>query len=221
MGRRLRSLERVDTMYGGQQPIFILKEGTSRTRGKGAQSNNIAAAKAVADAVRTTLGPKGMDKILQSMTMGGNITITNDGATILKSIHIDNAAAKVLVEISKTQDDEVGDGTTSVVVLAGELLSKLHALHKVLVGLREKHPLLGLVLRVLLEKSMAIIKTLDQSRDTAGRTHGGHLAIRFTHVVLASALALQVVRFGKEVQRSFVRAQRPFIVLHSSRARRS
>ena len=63
-----------------------------------------------------------MDKILQSMTMKGEITITNDGATILKSIHIDNAAAKVLVEISKTQDDEVGDGTTSVVVLAGELL---------------------------------------------------------------------------------------------------
>merc|ERR1719487_2997749 len=69
-----------------------------------------------------------MDKILQSMTMGGNITITNDGATILKSIHIDNAAAKVLVEISKTQDDEIGDGTTSVVVLAGELLREAEKL---------------------------------------------------------------------------------------------
>ena len=83
---------------------------------------------AVADLVKSTLGPKGMDKILQSMTMGGNITITNDGATILKSIHIDNAAAKVLVEISKTQDDEVGDGTTSVVVLAGELLREAQKL---------------------------------------------------------------------------------------------
>ena len=74
------------------------------------------------------VGPKGMDKILQSMTMKGEITITNDGATILKSIHIDNAAAKVLVEISKTQDDEVGDGTTSVVVLAGELLREAQKL---------------------------------------------------------------------------------------------
>ena len=74
------------------------------------------------------IAAKGMDKILQSMTMKGEITITNDGATILKSIHIDNAAAKVLVEISKTQDDEVGDGTTSVVVLAGELLREAQKL---------------------------------------------------------------------------------------------
>jgi len=78
--------------------------------------------------VKTTLGPKGMDKILQSTSEGGNITITNDGATILKSIYIDNAAAKVLVDISKTQDDEVGDGTTSVVVLAGELLREAQKL---------------------------------------------------------------------------------------------
>lgn len=80
-----------------------------------------------ADLVKTTLGPKGMDKILQSQELG-NITITNDGATILKSIYIDNAAAKVLVDISKTQDDEVGDGTTSVVVLAGELLREAEKL---------------------------------------------------------------------------------------------
>ena len=109
-------------MYNGQQPIFILKEGTTRTSGKGAQSNNIAAAKAVADAVRSTLGPKGMDKILQSTSRGGHVSVTNDGATILKSGLIDNPAAKVLIDISKVQDDEVGDGTTSVCVLAGEFL---------------------------------------------------------------------------------------------------
>lgn len=97
-------------------------------KGENARMASFVGALAIADLVKTTLGPKGMDKILQSMTMGGDITITNDGATILKSIHIDNAAAKVLVEISKTQDDEVGDGTTSVVVLAGELLREAQRL---------------------------------------------------------------------------------------------
>ena len=76
---------------------------------------------AIADLVKTTLGPKGMDKILQSMS-SGNVSVTNDGATILKSVYVDNPAAKVMVDISKVQDDEVGDGTTSVVVLSGELL---------------------------------------------------------------------------------------------------
>lgn len=83
---------------------------------------------AIADLVKTTLGPKGMDKILQSVSRGREITVTNDGATILKSVYVDNPAAKVLVDISKTQDDEVGDGTTSVVVLAGELLKEAEQL---------------------------------------------------------------------------------------------
>ncbi|KAL7244713.1 hypothetical protein ACSBR2_000142 [Camellia fascicularis] len=83
---------------------------------------------AIADLLRTTLGPKGMDKILQSIGGGHNVTVTNDGATILKSLHIDNPAAKVLVDISKVQDDEVGDGTTSVVVLARELLREAERL---------------------------------------------------------------------------------------------
>ncbi len=83
---------------------------------------------AIADLVKTTLGPKGMDKILQSVSRGRDITVTNDGATILKSVYVDNPAAKVLVDISKTQDDEVGDGTTSVVVLAGELLREAETL---------------------------------------------------------------------------------------------
>ena len=83
---------------------------------------------AIADLVKTTLGPKGMDKILQSVGRGQSVSVTNDGATILKSIYVDNPAAKVLIDISKVQDDEVGDGTTSVVVLAGELLREAEKL---------------------------------------------------------------------------------------------
>jgi archaeal chaperonin len=104
----------------GGQPIIILRQGTTRNRGQEAQNSNIAAAKAVANAVRSTLGPKGMDKMLiDSM---GDIVITNDGATILKQMDIEHPAAKMMVEIAKTQDDEVGDGTTSAVIIAGELL---------------------------------------------------------------------------------------------------
>ncbi len=101
-------------------PIIILKEGTERSRGKDAQKNNIAAAKVIAEAVRTTLGPRGMDKMLVDSL--GDVTITNDGATILDEIEVKHPAAKMLVEIAKTQDQEVGDGTTTAVVLCGELL---------------------------------------------------------------------------------------------------
>lgn len=104
------------------QPIILLKEGTRRERGRGAQFNNIAAARAIADAVRSTLGPKGMDKMLVDSM--GDVTITNDGVTILKEIDIEHPAAKMVVEIAKTQDDECGDGTTTAVVFAGELLKK-------------------------------------------------------------------------------------------------
>ena len=106
----------------GGQPILILKEGSQRTRGRDAQSGNIAAAKAVANAVRTTLGPKGMDKMLVDTI--GDVVITNDGVTILKEMDIEHPAAKMMVEIAKTQDDEVGDGTTTAVVIAGELLKR-------------------------------------------------------------------------------------------------
>ncbi len=102
-------------------PILILKEGTERKRGKDAQRNNIAAAKAVAEAVRTTLGPKGMDKMLVDSL--GDVTITNDGATILDTIDVEHPAAKMIVEVAKTQDDKVGDGTTTSVIIAGELLN--------------------------------------------------------------------------------------------------
>jgi thermosome len=106
----------------GGQPILVLPEGTLRTLGRSAQRNNIAAAKAVADAVRTTLGPKGMDKMLVDSL--GDIVITNDGVTILEEMQIEHPAAKMLVEVAKTQNEEVGDGTTTAAILAGELLKK-------------------------------------------------------------------------------------------------
>jgi len=105
---------------GGQQPIIVLKEGTKREKGKGAQSNNIMAARAISDAVKSTLGPKGMDKMLVDSM--GDVVVTNDGATILKEIDVEHPAAKMIVEVAKSQDEECGDGTTSAVVLTGELL---------------------------------------------------------------------------------------------------
>ncbi|MGZ4942802.1 MAG: thermosome subunit beta [Halobacteriota archaeon] len=110
----------------GGQPILILKEGTTRTRGQEAQGSNIQAARAVANAVRTTLGPKGMDKMLVDSI--GDVVITNDGATILKEMDIEHPAAKMVVEVAKTQDDEVGDGTTTAAVLVGELLREAEEL---------------------------------------------------------------------------------------------
>jgi thermosome len=110
----------------GGQPIIILREGTTRNRGQEAQNSNIAAAKAVANAVRSTLGPKGMDKML--IDGMGDVVITNDGATILKEMDIEHPAAKMMVEIAKTLDDEVGDGTTTAVIIAGELLKNAEGL---------------------------------------------------------------------------------------------
>ena len=107
-------------------PVLILKEGASQTKGRDAQKNNIAAAKLIAEIVRTSLGPRGMDKMLVDSL--GDVTITNDGATILKEIDVQHPAAKMMVEISKATDNEVGDGTTSVVVLAGALIEKAEEL---------------------------------------------------------------------------------------------
>jgi thermosome len=108
------------------QPVLILKEGTSRSRGKEAQRNNITAAKVIGEVLKTTLGPRGMDKMLIDGL--GDITITNDGAAILDEIDVEHPAAKMMVEIAKTQDDMVGDGTTTTVVLASELLKKAEEL---------------------------------------------------------------------------------------------
>ena len=110
----------------GQTPVLILKEGTRRDKGKGAQFNNITAARAIADAVRSTLGPRGMDKMLVDSM--GDVVITNDGVTILKEIDVEHPAAKMIVEVAKTQDEECGDGTTTAVILAGELLKKAEGL---------------------------------------------------------------------------------------------
>ena len=108
------------------QPVLILKEGTSRSRGKEAQRNNIMAARVIGEAVRSTLGPRGMDKMLVDSL--GDITITNDGAAILEEMDVEHPAAKMMVEVAKTQDDMVGDGTTTAVVLSGELLKKAEEL---------------------------------------------------------------------------------------------
>jgi chaperonin GroEL (HSP60 family) len=105
-----------------QMPILLLKEGAKETKGKDAQKNNITAAKAIAEIVRTSHGPRGLDKMLVDTT--GDVTITNDGATILKEIDAQHPAAKMLVEVAKSVDNEVGDGTTSAVVIAGSLLDK-------------------------------------------------------------------------------------------------
>ena len=114
------------TTTGSGQPVLILKEGTTRSRGKEAQRNNIMAARVIGEVLKTTLGPRGMDKMLIDSL--GDITITNDGATILKEIDVEHPAAKMMVEIAKTQDDMVGDGTTTAVVLASELLKKAEEL---------------------------------------------------------------------------------------------
>ena len=111
-----------------QGPVLVLKESALQQKGRDAQANNIMAAKLVADLVRTSLGPRGMDKMLVDSL--GDVTITNDGATILKEIDVQHPAAKMMVEISKTIDNEVGDGTTSSVVFAGSLLTKAQDLLK-------------------------------------------------------------------------------------------
>ena len=138
----------------GGQPILILKEGGSRTRGRDAQSMNIAAAKAVAGAVRTTLGPKGMDTMLVDTI--GAVVITNDGDTILQEMDIEHPAAQMLVEAAETQDDADGDGTTSAVVIAGELLKKSEELLE-----QDVHPtVITLGYRQAAEKAQELLQTI-------------------------------------------------------------
>jgi len=110
----------------GGVPVLVLKEGSSRSRGKEAQNTNIEAAKIVAEAVKSSLGPKGMDKML--VDSFGDVTITSDGRTILDEMDIQHPAAKMMVEVAKTQDNEAGDGTTTAVIISGELLNKAQEL---------------------------------------------------------------------------------------------
>ena len=107
-------------------PVLVLKEGSTRSRGREAQHTNIMAARIIAETVKSSLGPKGMDKML--VDSFGDVTITSDGRTILDEMDVQHPAAKMMVEVAKTQDNEAGDGTTTAVVLAGELLKKAEEL---------------------------------------------------------------------------------------------
>ena len=146
------------------QPIFILPEGTMRTTGRNAQRANIMAAKAVSETVRTTLGPKGMDKMLVSNL--GDIVITNDGVTILEEMNVEHPAAKMIVEVAKTQEDEIGDGTTTAVVIAGELLKKAEDLLD-----QDVHPTVVVRgYRMAAEKALEILNKIAEpitEKDTA------------------------------------------------------
>ncbi|KAJ1701263.1 hypothetical protein LUZ63_001042 [Rhynchospora breviuscula] len=142
----------------------LLKDDATEEKGERARMASFVGAMAIADLVKTTLGPKGMDKILQSTGRGRNITVTNDGATILKSLHIDNPAAKVLVDISKVQDDEVGDGTTSVVVLAGELLREAEKL--VAMKIHPMTIIAGYRMAVECARDALLRKAMDNKQDS-------------------------------------------------------
>jgi len=173
-------------------PILILKEGTERKQGKNAQKNNIAAAKAVTEAVRTTLGPKGMDKMLVDSL--GDVTITNDGATILDTIDVEHPAAKMIIEVAKTQDDKVGDGTTTSVIIAGELLNLAEELmeqsvHPTIIFrgyrkalLKSKELLQDLAIKIEIDDIDTLIKVAETSMNSkliAGvRSHFADIAVK-------------------------------------------
>ena len=142
------------------QPVVILKEGTERSTGRDARGSNIMAARIVSEAVKTSLGPKGMDKML--VDSFGDVTITNDGATMLKEMDVQHPAAKMMVEVSKTQDDEVGDGTTSVVILTGELLGKATELME-----KKVHPIVIIDgYRQAEEEALKILEKISEKVDS-------------------------------------------------------
>jgi thermosome len=151
------------TTTASGQPVLVLKEGTTRNRGREAQRNNIMAARVVGEVLKSTLGPRGMDKMLIDSL--GDITITNDGAAILNEIEVEHPAAKMMVEIAKTQDDMVGDGTTTAVVLAGELLKKAEELLD-----QNIHPtILVSGYRKAAQKAMEIINNIAMQVDIKDR----------------------------------------------------
>jgi archaeal chaperonin len=146
----------VDEMTDKMQPIFIMPEGSQRSSGRSAQRNNIMAAKLVAETIRTTLGPKGMDKMLVDSL--NDVIVTNDGVTILNEMNIEHPAAKMIVEIAKTQESEVGDGTTTAVVIAGELMKKAELLLDL-----EIHPtVIAKGYRIASEKAMQILNSISK-----------------------------------------------------------
>jgi thermosome len=146
------------------QPVLILKEGTERSTGRDARGSNIMAARIVSEAVKTSLGPKGMDKML--VDSFGDVTITNDGATMLKEMDVQHPAAKMMVEVSKTQDDEVGDGTTSVVILTGELLGKATELME-----KKVHPIVIIDgYKLAEEEALRILEEISEKVDPKDKT---------------------------------------------------
>jgi len=141
------------------QPIFILPEGTQRSTGKNAQRNNIMAAKLVAETVRTTLGPMGMDKMLVDSM--GDIIVTNDGVTILEEMQVEHPAAKMIIEVAKTQEEEIGDGTTTAVVIAGELLKNAEDLLE-----KDIHPtVITKGYKMAEEKAIELLKSISKDVD--------------------------------------------------------
>ena len=143
----------------GGTPVLILKEGTQRTRGRDAQRTNIMVARVIAEAVKSTLGPKGMDKMLVDTI--GDVVVTNDGATILKEMDVEHPTAKMMVEVAKTQENEVGDGTTTAVVLAGELLKNAEELLD-----QDVHPtIIANGYRMAAEKAQEILQEIAEDID--------------------------------------------------------
>src|SRR5256886_15909877 len=157
------STNAIQAVTSSGQTVLILKEGSNQSRGKEAQRNNIQAAKLVAEIVKSSIGPRGMDKMLVDSL--GDVTITNDGATMLKEIDVQHPAAKMLVEVSKATDNEVGDGTTSAVILAGALLEKAEELIT-----QDVHPIIivdGYTRAV--EKAQDILEKMAEKVDPTGR----------------------------------------------------
>jgi chaperonin GroEL (HSP60 family) len=146
------------------QPVFILNNESTRTKGREAQRMNIEAAKLIAEMVRTTLGPKGMDKMI--VDPAGDVIVTNDGATILSEMSIEHPTGKMIVEIAKTQESEVGDGTTTAVVLAGELLKRAESLLD-----QDIHPtVIAKGYRLAAEKSHEVLNEIAEQIDTSNRS---------------------------------------------------
>ena len=151
-------------MTSGGTPVLILKEGSNQSKGKEAQRNNIQAAKLIAEIVKSSVGPRGMDKMLVDSL--GDVTITNDGATMLKEIDVQHPAAKMLVEVSKATDNEVGDGTTSAVILAGALLEKAEELIS-----KDVHPTVVVDgYMKALEKAQLILESIAEKVDPSSKT---------------------------------------------------
>ncbi len=196
-----------------QQPMFILAEGSERTHGRTAQDSNIRAGKAVANAVRTTLGPRGMDKML--VDSSGDVVITNDGATILEEMDIEHPAAQMIVEVAQTQEEEVGDGTTTAAVLTGELLAQAEDLLD-----SDLHPTVIVegyneAARLAQEAIDAQVLDLDLDDDVLEHVAESSMTGKGTGDVTADKLAKQVVQAVRQVADDDGKIDRDDIHVHT------